>query len=158
MRATRRPGGGTGTSGRHRARTRWGPGDDRGTASAELAILAAPVMLLVFFAVFVGRYATTNQDVISASRDAARAAAVRQSPGPARSDGVAAASTTLQDRNVSCVGGPAIEIDLSGLQPGGQVTATVRCTVSLADVAGLGIGSRTVSASSTVPVDTYRGG
>jgi Flp pilus assembly protein TadG len=132
--------------------------DDRGTAAAELAILTPPVMLLAFFAVFVGRYATTSQDVISASRDAARAAAVRQEPGTARADGIAAATTTLQSRGVSCQGGPSIEIDVSQLRPGGQVRATVTCTVSLSDVAGLGVGSRTVDSTSVAVVDTYRGG
>ena len=61
---------------------------ERGTASAELVVLVIPIMVLVGFAVFVGRYSATNQEVTSAARDAARAAAVRGSPAGAQAAGV----------------------------------------------------------------------
>ncbi len=50
-------------------------------------------------------------------------------------------------------------VDTAQLQPGGQVTAEVSCQLGLSDIAGFGLpGSRTVRATSTAVVDTYRGG
>ncbi len=131
---------------------------ERGTASAELVVLVIPIMVLVGFAVFVGRYSATNQEVTSAARDAARAAAVRGSPAGAQAAGEAAAEVSLSDRNVSCQR-LTTTIDVSQLEPGGQVTAEVACEIGLADIAGFGLpGSRTVRAAATAVVDTYRGG
>jgi len=131
---------------------------EAGGASAELMILVPMVMLLLGFAVTVGRLTTTDQEVTSASRDAARAASLRQSPGAAQADADSAARSTMSRAGVGCQT-LTISVDTSQLQPGGQVSATVTCVVGLADVVGLGIpGSRTVSATSTSPVDTYRGG
>lgn len=134
------------------------PGTERGTASVELVMLTVPLMILVAFAVFVGRYAAVSQDVTSASRDAARAAAVRQLPGPARGDGERAARDTVADRGVSCRQLEVL-VDTSALYPGGSVTATVRCVLYVADIAGLGMpGTTVVEATSTAVVDRYRGG
>lgn len=131
---------------------------DRGSAATEIVILVPMAVLLVGFMILVGRLSTTNQDVTSASRDGARAAAVRQSPGAANTDAIAAVTATLAARDISCQS-LVVTIDTSNLQPGGQVTATVSCTVGLADVVGLGIpGSRTIEATSVAVVDTYRGG
>ena len=44
---------------------------EAGTASAELVALVVPIMVLVAFAVFAGRYSATAQEVTSAARDAA---------------------------------------------------------------------------------------
>lgn len=141
------------TAGRRRAE-RW----ERGTASAELVVLVVPIMVLVGFAVFVGRYSATNQEVSSAARDAARAAAVLGAPAAAQVAGEAAAEESLADRNVSCTV-LTTRVDTSQLRPGGQVTAEVACQIGLADIAGFGLpGSRTVRATATAVVDTYRGG
>lgn len=117
------------------------------------------IVMLIGLGLFAGRSATTRQDVISASRDAARAASVRQFPGPAQSDGAAAAQTTLTGRNVSCQT-LNVDVDTSGLQPGGVVSATVSCEVSLSDVTGLlGLpGSVTITETSSAVVDAFRGG
>lgn len=131
---------------------------DRGSASGELIVMVPMVMLLLGFAVMVGRLGTTQQDVTSASRDAARAAALRQYPAAATADATTAATETLSRRDVACEL-LTVDVDTSQLDPGGTVTATVTCRVGLGDVVGLGIGgSRTVTATSTSPVDTYRGG
>jgi hypothetical protein len=139
---------------------------ERGSASVELVLLTIPVMVLVSFAVFAGRYSATQQDVTSASRDAARAAAVRQLGPGAVTDGRAAAEATLAQREVSC---PTPEIDIAFFDaggavaadpvPGGRVDATVTCQLGLADVAGFGMpGTRSVSSTSSAVVDSYRGG
>lgn len=133
--------------------------DDSGSAPVELVIMTPLIVMLVGLALFTGRVGTTKQDVISASRDAARAAAARQFPGPATADGEAAAAQTLAARNVSCAT-LSVVIDTSRLTPGGSVTSTVSCVVNLADVTTLLAlpGTVTIEASSTVVVDRYRGG
>ena len=48
-------------------------------------------------------------------------------------------------------------MDLAGFRPGGTVRATVTCTTGLSDLALLDVpGSRTLSASFTSVIDTYR--
>jgi Flp pilus assembly protein TadG len=132
---------------------------DGGAASVQLVVLVIPIMVLVAFTVFVGRYSATRQEVASASRDAARAASVLQRPDMARSAGERAAQETLGNRSISCSGGPVVEVNVDNLHPGGYVEATVRCQVSLSDLAGFNIpGNRTVESASTAVVDTYRGG
>lgn len=131
---------------------------ERGSAATEVVILVPMAVLMVGFVITVGRLSSTNQDVHSASRDAARAAAVRQYPAAAQADANQAATTTLTARGVSCRN-LTINVDTSQMQPGGQVTATVTCEIGLDDVVGLGIpGSKTVTATSVAVVDTYRGG
>lgn len=132
---------------------------ESGSASIELVIMTPVIVMLIGLGLLAGRSATTRQDVISASRDAARAASVRQFPGPAQSDATAAAQTTLAGRNVSCQS-LLVDVDTSGLVPGGTVTATVTCEVALNDVTGLlGLpGSVTITETSTAVVDRFRGG
>ena len=136
---------------------RW-RGAESGTASAELVILVVPIMVLVAFVVFAGRYSATDQEVTSAARDAARAASVEGGPASAAAAGRAAATASLADRRVSCAS-LTTSIDTSALRPGGQVTAQVSCVIDLDDIAGFAMpGTKTVTASATVVVDTYRGG
>ncbi len=131
---------------------------ERGSAATEVVILVPMAVLMVGFMIMVGRLSTTNQDITSASRDAARAASVRQFPGTATADGTAAATATLAARGISCET-LVIDIDTANFGPGGQVTATVTCTIGLGDVVGLGLpGSKTVTATSIAVVDSYRGG
>ncbi len=131
---------------------------ERGTASVELVVLVIPIMALAAFAVFVGRYAAAQQDVTSAARDAARAAAVRQLPAAAQADGHQAAETTLVNRDLTCRQLD-IEVATNDLQPGGKVTASVTCVLLISDVAGFGMpGTTTVEATSTAVVDHFRGG
>ncbi|MCP4968703.1 MAG: pilus assembly protein, partial [bacterium] len=56
---------------------------EQGSASIELIIMTPVIVILVGLALFTGRVATIKQDVISASRDSARAASARQFAGPA---------------------------------------------------------------------------
>jgi Flp pilus assembly protein TadG len=130
-----------------------------GSAPIELLVMTPVIVILVGLAVFAGRVGTIRQDVISASRDSARAAAARQFAAPAASDGQAAAERTLASRNVSCRS-LEVDVDTGDLVPGGAVTATVTCDVDLSDVTSmLGLpGSVTIEADSTVVIDRYRGG
>ena len=128
-------------------------------ASAATVVILTPLMLvLVMFVVFAGRLTTTRQDVLSASRDAARSAAVR-SPSNAVAAGDSAARSTLADRSVSCSGGLTVTVATGAMTPGGQVTATVTCVVVGSDLLPFWApGSRTISETSVAPVDRYREG
>ena len=138
----------------HRARQR----DDSGSSTTTVVLLTPVFLILIAFAVFVGRVAAARQDVVSASRDAARAASIRQAPGPATADATSVAEATLQSRGVTCA--PlSIDIDVTNLQPGGSVSATVSCTVSADDILGFWTpGSKVISETSTAFVDAYRAG
>lgn len=129
---------------------------DRGVSPATVVVLTPLFLVLLMFIVFAGRIATTRQDVLSASRDAARSAAV-MSPSAAHGAGVNAAHATLADRGVSCSGGMDIDVNVGAMQPGGQVVATVTCTVAGADLLPFWApGSKTISETSFAAVDTYR--
>ena len=121
------------------------------------AVVLVPVfMIIVMFVVFAGRVATTHQDVLSASRDAARSAAVR-SPANAKAAGEASAAATLADRAVSCSGGLDIDVQVGSMLPGSQVTATVTCTVAGDDLLPFWAPvSKTITETSLAVVDTYR--
>lgn len=130
---------------------------DRGSASLELVLLTPVLLVLLLLVVMGGRYGQARADVDSAARDAARAGSLARSPAAAGTAAQDAAQRRLADRDVVCTD---LEVTLDGtaFRAGGQVVATVRCEVRLADLAGLGIPS-TMSFESTFsePVDVFRG-
>lgn len=130
---------------------------DRGSATTELVLLTPVLILLLLFVVALGRIASAHQDVDAAARDAARAAANARSPVAARTDGAEAAQASLTEQGITCRD-LTVSVDTSTFRAGGDVSATVRCTVDLADLTSLSIpSSRTITATFTAPVDQYRG-
>ena len=131
--------------------------NERGSATLELVLLTPLLLLMLLFVVFLGRMGQARNDVDRAARDAARAASIARSPLDADAAGRAAAADTLQSGGVSCRQMD-VTVDTSRFAAGGDVAATVSCTVDLADVAELTVpGSRTMTASFTEPIDTFRG-
>lgn len=132
------------------------PRGERGIASVEL-VLMAPVLLAVLLLVIgLGRMAQARQQIESVAADAARAASLERnthlSAGAARD----AAQRSLDDGGLSCAG-LQVAVDVADYQPGGQVQVTVSCTAQLRDVALSGLpGTRVFTATSTVPIETYR--
>ncbi len=130
---------------------------DRGAATTELVLLTPVLIVMLLFVVALGRIASARQDVDAAARDAARAAANARSPGGARTDGRAAAAASLSELGITCTN-LTVAVDTGSFRAGGTVTATVDCTVALADLTSLSVpASRTMTASFTAPVDRYRG-
>jgi Flp pilus assembly protein TadG len=130
--------------------------DERGSAPVELALLTPVFVLLLLFVVFVGRIATTQQDLDAAARDAARAASLRASPEAAVADADAITTDALASHDLSCPR-PEIHVDTSRFHPGGQVHVSITCQLNLADIALLGVpGTRTVTAHASAVIDTYR--
>ena len=67
-----------------------------------------------------------------------------------------AVTTALASHDLSCAR-PDIDVDTSRFQPGGAVSVTVTCDLSLADLSHLGVpGTRRLTARSTSVIDTYR--
>ena len=128
-------------------------GSERGTMSIEMVVLVPVLLLITMVAVAGGRIVSAQGMVEAASRDAARAASIERSAGEA--DAAARRSLAAADTaNAQCSGG----VDVGGFGRGGTVTATVSCRVELSDLGLVFLpGATTVTASSTAPVDTWRG-
>ena len=130
--------------------------NERGMAAIELTLLAPVLLLVLLFVVGLGRMAHARQQVEAAAADSARAASLERNPTMSRAAAAQAASRSLGDGGLSCTDMD-LQLDLSGLEQGGTVTAVVRCRASLGDVALSGLpGSRTFTATSRVPIETYR--
>ena len=134
-------------------RTRRG---QQGTAAIELVLLAPVLMVILLFVVGLGRMAHARQQIESVAADAARAASLTRSSTQAKTAAHQAAQASLDQAGVSCTN-LHVEIDLGDYHPGGAIRVEVSCHTHLADIALAGFpGSRTFTATSTVPIETYR--
>jgi hypothetical protein len=117
-------------------------------------------LLFVGLIVFAGRVALAHQAVASAAAEAARSASIARTQPQAQRAGAAAAGASLSNQAVHCVRQEVV-VDATGFaSPVGtpaMVSATVSCVVDLADLVVPGVpGTRTVTATMTSPLDTYR--
>jgi Flp pilus assembly protein TadG len=139
-------------------RRRWR--DDEGSIVLELVVLAPAFTLIVAMLVFAGRVALASHAVAQAADEAARAASIARTQPEANRTAAAAARATLSQQHLDCIT-TQVGLDTSGFgQPVGtpaNVGATVTCVVRLSDLAVPGVpGSRTVTATGSSPLDTYR--
>ena len=133
---------------------------DRGSAAIEAVIGVPAFLLFVGLIIFAGRVAVAHQAVESAASAAARSASIARTQQAALADAQSAAAGSLTDQDIHCVTAR-VEVDAAGFgAPVGtpaKVTATVSCVVDLADLAVPGVpGTRTVTATMSSPIDTYR--
>lgn len=143
---------------RQGTRTRNG---DRGAVAVELVVLGPVLLALVMMIVFAGRWALAQQAVQAASAEAARAASIARSAGEAGAAANGAAAASLTNQNVRCAS-RSVSLDTGAFAAPvgtpGQVSATVSCVVDMSDLSLPGIpGSRTLTSSSSSPLDTFRG-
>lgn len=133
-------------------------GGDAGSAGIEAGLAIAALVTMMLFIVGALRVTTTNGDVDAAARAAARAAAAAPSTSIAEAEAAAVASSMLASRGVACAGGPKVSVTGAGVA-GSLVTATVTCTISLADVVLVkGFpGSTTATSTAVEFTDTTRG-
>ena len=83
--------------------------------------------------------------------------AVEKAAARLRALGARAVVITLAARGVTC-GQPEITVNTDGLRPGAAVTVTVSCHVPLSDLGLIAVpGTRVVTATSSSPVDLWRG-
>lgn len=133
---------------------------ERGSAVIEAVIGAPAFMLFVALIVFAGRVAIANQAVGAAANDAARTASISRTQAQALEVARTAAATALTNQDLNCRS-VTVSVDTTGFAaPVGtpaSVQATVSCVVNLSDLSAPGIpGTRTVTATMSSPVDTYR--
>jgi Flp pilus assembly protein TadG len=127
-----------------------------GSAAIEAAVVAPALLLFILLVMLAGRVSSAQLRVEEAARDAARAASLARTAGQGAADASSTAQASLDGAGTSC-GSFSVEPNLGGFRPGGSVTVTVRCTTQLSDLAPLPVpGSKTLSASATAPIDTYR--
>jgi Flp pilus assembly protein TadG len=133
---------------------------DDGNAALELVILAPILLALLGLVIAAGRISIAQGAVNAAARDAARQASISLTPGAAQAAGRASARAALRQDGLDCR--PVVLINVSQFvttQPGAPaaVTAMVRCTISLSELALPGLpGSARLQAEFTSPIDIYR--
>ena len=133
---------------------------ESGSAAIEAAVGLPAFMLFVALVILAGRLAVATQAVEASASEAARVASIARTQGAAASGAATAATSSLANQNLHCVRST-VTVNTAGFDvPVGtpaQVTATVACVVNLADLSRPGVpGTRTVTATATSPIDTYR--
>jgi Flp pilus assembly protein TadG len=118
------------------------------------------ISLLLLMIAF-GRVTDADGAVDSAARAAARAASLERDAGTAQSAARAAADRSLQGEGITCTTS-SVDVDTGGfsldLGVDATVTATIACTADLSDIGLPGLpGAKTLTASWSSPIDTYRG-
>ncbi|MDK0524823.1 TadE family protein [Streptomyces sp. ML-6] len=134
---------------------------DRGSYAVETAVLAPVMIALLLLMIAFGRVTDADGAVDSAARAAARAASLERDASSAQAQAQDAAARSLQGEGITCRTSSVV-VDTSGyaLDIGVEatVTATVACTANLSDIGLPGLpGAKTLTASWTSPIDTYRG-
>ena len=134
-----------------------GERDERGNAAIEITLLAPVLLVVLLFVVGLGRMAHARQQVESVAADSARAASLERNVGLSAGVAQAEARRSLGTTGVSC-SGLDVSVDTSAYRPGGRISVTVSCTARMSDLAMAGFpGRHTFTATSVVPIETYRG-
>ena len=134
---------------------------DHGSVTLELTVLTPAVLMLLGLVIVAGRISIAHQEVDHAAQTAARAATIARDPATATAQAVSNGRSELDSSQLHCTD-LRITVDTRGFAvPVGRpamVSATVTCTLDLADLAVPGIpGSQAITATATSPLDTYRG-
>lgn len=131
---------------------------DEGSIAAEVAI-AIPVLvaILLLAGVLLARGVDARLRLDDAAHQAARAASLTRNPTAATLAARQAATAALNHAGVDCTD-PTVAVDTHDFAPGGLVTVTVSCRLDLSDAAALlATGDqRTLTATASSPIDTYR--
>lgn len=134
--------------------------NESGSATVEAVIGATALVLFLSLAMLGGRLTLARQAVESAAADAARAASIERTRPAAHGKAEAAARASLANQKLVCAR-TSVAVDTSQFaRPVGvpaSVSATVRCTVTAADL-GLPGGTAGIPVEVTVTssLDTYR--
>lgn len=140
----------------HRSAGSGGLRDDAGISAVE-AVIVAPLMFALLMLLIGGfRLAQADLQVKDAAKVAARAASLQRNTAVSAADGRAAAERSLGAKGLTCASID-VEVDVSTYEPGGAVSATVRCRADLSDLTTIGFGaSKTFVYTAVVPVTQYR--
>ena len=129
--------------------------ESTGSVSVELVLLTPVFLAVLALIVGAGRLDDARGQIVGAARDAARAASQTTSPAAARA---AATATVTDDLAGTACRTATVRTDTSRFTAGGIVAVRVTCAVALADLTpgGLFPGHKSMSATATAPLDTYR--
>ena len=128
---------------------------DSGTSTVELVVLTPVVLMMLCLILGLGRAADARGRLVGAVRDAARAASVAPTAAAAVTAARFTALADLEGAGLECTN-PRISTDTRAWHPGGQVSVTIRCTLDLSALVVSGLpGRHTLTADTTVPLDTY---
>lgn len=129
---------------------------DRGSASAELVLLAP--LLVAFAAVLLlgGRLVVARQQLLDATRTAVEAAVIQPTSSLAQTSAAATAFEQLASDRLSC--NPYSVTTATGdFRPGGVVSVDLRCGIALAALGIAGLpGSVTVQSAAAAIIEPYR--
>ncbi|MFI7114472.1 TadE/TadG family type IV pilus assembly protein [Nonomuraea sp. NPDC050227] len=133
---------------------------EQGSVTVEAILAITVIMLIILFGVAVGRITVAGAAVEAAARDAARQASIARTAAAAAREAKASGQESLTGHDVHCRA-VAVTVNTKGFsRPVGtpaDVSATVSCSVPLADVAFPGLpGSIERHATSLSPLDPYR--
>ncbi|MET7919841.1 TadE/TadG family type IV pilus assembly protein [Streptomyces avermitilis] len=133
---------------------------DRGSYALETAVLAPALIAILLLMVAFGRVTDAEGAVDSAAHAAARAASLERDASTAQTEAQNAVTRSLDGDGITCQTSN-VAIDTSGyatdVGEAATVTATISCTANLSDIGLPGLpGAKTLSASWTSPIDTYR--
>jgi len=130
---------------------------DTGSATAELA-LAAPLLmlLLVFVAVVIHRGVDAQLRLNDAAHQAARAATTARTAPAAANEATTTATNALSSAGITC-SALTVDSNTADLRPGGNVSVTLTCEVDFKAALLLGVPwQKQVSATAVEPVDVWR--
>jgi nucleoid-associated protein YgaU len=130
---------------------------DRGSVSAEMAVLVVPLTaIMAVFAIFCFRLAGARLDLNATAASAARAASMARTPQAAVTAATEAARANLANHRRTCT--PLqVNVDTSDFRRGGQVAVTITCQMSTSGLIGLGLpGKLTGSSTAHAVIDTHR--
>ncbi len=127
-------------------------GDNRGSTSVELVILAPLIGILLGCVVLVGRVQISRADLEGAARSAARELSIARDPYTALAGVQEGLEATLRVGSPSCRA-----LSFAPVIGDSEMSVTIACTVDLQAAAVLPVpGTMTLTASATEIVDTYR--
>ena len=134
---------------------------EAGMSVLEVVLLAPLVIGFIMILVCFGVLVNARGDVQGAARDAARMGSLQRDDATANAQAQAAA---VADLGNTCAGGPVVtqvNPNNTSLAPGdftagGLYTVQVTCVVPLSGLDWFSLGSQTITAYSTAPLDTFR--
>lgn len=130
--------------------------DDIGSLAVELVVITPVLFVMALTVIVFGRISEARQQVVELSSAAAESAAVQSNAASAQSGATDTAVLAGFSSAHACVH-VIVTTNVDHFYPGGYVSVTVTCQVSLADVSVPGMpGTTTISSSSSAPIDPYR--
>lgn len=132
--------------------------DDRGSAVVELPLIVVSFVLLLWLGYGGIRLVAVQGDVHAAAWAGARAASGSYSSAAGTAEARIVVDDMLaSDQSQRCA---SVGVSTTGSwSPGGQVSVTVTCVVSLSEVTGVGFpGSRTYRSTAVEQIESIRGG